>query len=457
MGKIETSAAKDAQLDSSRQLLEYQQRITHILESFTDGFFEVDKKWIVTYWNKEAEKLLHMSRNQVLGKNLWEVYQEAVPLKFYTEYHRALEENISVRFEEYFEPQDLWVEVSAYPSGAGLSVYFKDITARVKTRNILELEKKKYEDLFNFSPIPQWVYDFETLAFLQVNEAAVKHYGYSKAEFLSMTIKDIRMLEDIIVLDGIMASKVKVGQYSQCTVKHRKKNGDIIIVLVEGNSVTFEGRNARLVLAIDHTEKVKAEQDLQMVLNRYNIVSKATSDAIWDWDIIAGTVQWNKGIKGIFGHSDVGFDFKWWETNVHPEDLIQVQEQFNRLIQNKQNNQVVEYRFRCSDGTYKHVLDRSFIIYDAGGEAIRSIGSMQDISERISHINAIEAQNKKLTEITWMQSHSLRAPLARTLGLTALIAMPDNTIEELKELSGMISDAVNELDIVLKDIIKKSS
>ncbi|MDO7744473.1 MAG: PAS domain-containing protein, partial [Pedobacter sp.] len=130
---------------------------------------------------------------------------------------------------------------------------------------------------------------------------------------------------------------------------------------------------------------------------------------------------------------------------------------FTRLIQNKETNQVVEYRFRCADGNYKHVLDRSFIIYDANGEAIRSIGSMQDISERISHINAIEAQNKKLTEITWMQSHSLRAPLARTLGLTALIAMEDNDIQDLKELSGMICDAVNELDTVLKDIIKKSS
>jgi len=457
MSKIKTSAKKDAQLDSTRQLFEYQQRITHILESFTDGFFEVDKNWIVTYWNKEAEKLLNMSRNQVLGKNLWEIYADAVPLKFYTEYHRALEENISVRFEEYFAPQDIWVEVSAYPSGVGLSVYFKDITARIKTRNILELEKKKYEDLFNFSPIPQWVYDFESLAFLQVNEAAVKHYGYSRAEFLSMTIKDIRMLEDITVLDGIMATKVTIGQYSQSTVRHRKKNGEIIVVLVEGNSVTFEGRNARLVLAIDHTDKVKAEQDRQLLLDRYNIVSKATSDAIWDWDIESGMIQWNKGIKGIFGHSDVGFDFKWRESNIHPDDLVRVQAQFAGLIQNNQANQVVEYRFRCADGTYKHVLDRSFIIYDSNGTAIRSIGSMQDISERISHINAIEDQNRKLTEITWMQSHRLRAPLARALGLTALIAMADNDVEELKELSGMICDAVNEMDTVLKDIIKKSS
>ena len=454
MPKIKDSVVIDTNADL--QLKQYQQRITNILESFTDAFFEVDRNWTVTYWNKEAERLLFLARHDILGKNLWDVFQEAVPLKFYAEYHRAMEENISVRFEEYFEPQRIWVEAAAFPTGNGLSVYFKDITTTVQARHLLEHEKRKYEHLFNFSPIPQWVYDFETLAFLQVNEAAILHYGYSREEFLTMTIKDIRPLEDIILLDEIMTSKVKTGKYNHSTVKHQKKNGDVIMVAVEGNAVAFEGKNARLVLAIDHTEKIIAEQEMQSLLNRYNIVSKATSDAIWDWDIAKGTMYWNKGIKGIFGHDDVNFDFQWWETHLHPDDIKRVRRQFAELIYRKHPKHVVEYRFKCADGTYKNVLDRSFILFNADGEAIRVIGSMQDITERINYVQAIEEQNEKLKEITWMQSHDLRAPLARTLGLTALIAMEDNAAA-IKELSVLINDAVNELDEVLKNIIKKSS
>jgi PAS domain S-box-containing protein len=438
-----------------QQLHQYQQRITNILESFTDAFFEVDKNWMVTYWNKEAERLLQVPRHDILGKNLWDSFPEAVILKFYTEYHQAINNNIAVRFEEYYAPQNIWVEVSAFPSGQGLSVYFKDITSHIEATRLLVREKRKYEDLFNFSPIPQWVYDFETLCFLQVNEAAIIHYGYSREEFLSMTIKDIRPKQQLSLLDDILLLKVKAGQFNQSTVQHQKKNGDIIMVIVEGNSVAFEGRSARLVIAIDRTEQVKAEQELHLVLTRYNIVSKATSDTIWDWDIRQGTIYWNNGIKNIFGYNDLQFDVEWGETCVHPDDLQRVRQRFKKLFLNKKSKHVLEYRFRCFNGTYRNVLDRSFIIFDENGEAVRVIGSMQDITERINYIEAIESQNKKLKEITWMQAHDFRAPLARTLALSDLIEMEANDSKEIKKIASMISKSVTEMDEVLKAIIKK--
>lgn len=443
--------------DYARQLLLYQQKINNILESFSDGFFEVDKNWTVTYWNKQAEDLLMMPRKDILGKNLWSVYKEAIPLKFYSEYHRAVEEKISVRFEEYFEPKKIWIEVAAFPSGESLSVYFKDITARKHANDLLQMEKQKYQDLFNFSPVPQWVYDLETLAFLQVNEAAIIHYGYSREEFLTMTIKDIRTPEELPVLDKIVIDNVKPGKYNQSIVKHQKKNGEVILVHVEGNSVFFEGKNARLVMAIDQTEKIKAQEELQLSLNRYDIVSKATSDAIWDWDLERGTITWNKGICGIFGYNDVDFDSSWWEENVHPDDIERVRSQFQERLLGKQSRWQVEYRFRCLDGSYKTVLDRAFIVFNSEGEAVRIIGSMQDITERIRHLQAIETQNKRLQEISWLQSHKVRAPLARIMGLAELIDLEDpGKIKELKELAGLILRSANELDNVIKEISDKT-
>lgn len=135
-------------MDSGEQrLIDYQKKISNILESFTDGFFEVDADWTVIYWNKEAERLLDKPREEIIGQNLWQAYQDAIPLKFYTEYHKALEQNISVRFEEYFPPFDLWVEVAAFPTGSGLSVYFKDITDRVRHMKAIEEQNRRLSEI----------------------------------------------------------------------------------------------------------------------------------------------------------------------------------------------------------------------------------------------------------------------------------------------------------------------
>ena len=272
-----------------------------------------------------------------------------------------------------------------------------------------------------------------------------------------MTIRDIRPEEELDVLDNIIAHSIRTGEYNQFAVKHRKKNGEVIFVQVEGNTVTFEGRNARLVLAIDQTEKIMARRELELSLNRYDIVSQATSDAIWDWDLQSGLMTWNKGICGIFGHEDVDFNFNWWESNVHPEDLARVRRQFDGLVANRNSRLQIEYRFRCSDGVYKTVLDRSFILFDAGGRAVRIIGSMQDISGRIKDMQAIEAQNNRLREISWLQSHKVRAPLARIMGLVELMNIEDTeSVAAIKELAGLIRDSASDLDDVIKEISDKS-
>lgn len=440
-----------------QQLKQYQNRIANILESFTDAFFEVDNDWAVTYWNKEAERLLLMPRARIIGLNLWEVYADAIPLKFYTEYHKAVEHNISVRFEEYFPPQKIWVEVSAFPSGTGLSVYFKDITASKNATALLKLEKQKYTDLFNLSPLPQWVYDFESLNFLDVNEAAINHYGYSRAEFLKMTIKDIRPAADISALDEILCANVIPGLSNKSNVRHRKKGGEIIFVCVEGNSICFEGKNARLVMVIDRTSELKAGYALAESLKRFEIVTKATSDVVWDWNILDGDMLWSQGLKGVFGHKKTSYTVRWWQEHVHPEDLPVVLEKFNELIKKNKTKLKVEYRFRCADGSYRSVLDRAFIIFNAEGTAVRMIGSMQDITEKVNHIHAIEAHNCRLKEISWIQSHKVRSPLAKILGLVSLISASKTDLSAINELVPLLQVSADELDQVVKEIVQKAS
>jgi len=103
-----------------------------ILESIGDAFFAVDKNWTVTYWNRMAEKDLSVPKENIVGNNLWEIFSDSIESVSYKKYHEAMATNQVVHFEDYYAALNKWYEISAYPSGNGLSVYFKDITERKK-------------------------------------------------------------------------------------------------------------------------------------------------------------------------------------------------------------------------------------------------------------------------------------------------------------------------------------
>jgi PAS domain S-box-containing protein len=97
-----------------------------ITEIITNGFFTVDRKWTVTYWNKAAEKLLGVQSKDIVGKNLWEKFAGIIPLEFYKVYHKAFLQDIPVHFEEYWGEMGTWFNVITYYCGDTLSVSFKN-------------------------------------------------------------------------------------------------------------------------------------------------------------------------------------------------------------------------------------------------------------------------------------------------------------------------------------------
>lgn len=118
--------------------------------------------------------------------------------------------------------------------------------------------ERRYMDLFHLSPAPIWVYELDTLTFLDVNNAAIHHYGYSKEEFLSMTLRDIRPEEKIPILeDAIDQVRNKTQQYFSSSYKHRTKTGSVIDVELANNPINFNGISAEIVLATDITEKLQ--------------------------------------------------------------------------------------------------------------------------------------------------------------------------------------------------------
>ncbi len=96
-----------------------------VTETLTNGFFTVDNKWTVKFWNKAAEKILKVAAKDILGKNLWEVFAGAIPLEFYAVYHKAFDNNLPVHFEEYWGEMGAWFDVITYHCDENLSVSFK--------------------------------------------------------------------------------------------------------------------------------------------------------------------------------------------------------------------------------------------------------------------------------------------------------------------------------------------
>jgi len=128
-----------------------------------------------------------------------------------------------------------------------------EITERQRTEQILRESEERYRTLFESNPHPMWVYDAETLNFLAVNEAAIDHYGYSRKEFLRMTMTGIWAISGDVsgIVDKLEESGIWV---------HRKKDGSLIEVEVRSHAFRFGGRAARLVLSDDITERTRAEQ-----------------------------------------------------------------------------------------------------------------------------------------------------------------------------------------------------
>ncbi len=133
------------------------------------------------------------------------------------------------------------------------------------------------------------------------------------------------------------------------------------------------------------SSQIEREKKLKESLKRYDIVSKATSDTIWDLNLETDQMLYNDNIFEMFGYKqkEVEQVGDWWRNKIHPDDLSYIDETLAGVLKNDEERFQMEYRFKASDGTYKHVFDRAFVIKDENGKAIRIIGAMQDVTQDV--------------------------------------------------------------------------
>ena len=207
----------------------------------------------------------------------------------------------------------------------------------------------------------------------------------------------------------------------------------------------------------------RAEQALRASEERYELASLATSDAIWDYDVLTNRTQWTGALERNFGHRTPpeGTDEAWWSALVHPEDLPGVLER-SRAAREAPDRQRWEhaYRFRRADGTWAHVIDHALIVRDATGQPVRIVGSMRDDSARLQAeqerqrlLEEAQARVEFEQQVVGIVSHDLRNPLAAILTSASLMLRRESIDPWVARSAARIVSSADRAHRMIRDLL----
>jgi PAS domain S-box-containing protein len=171
---------------------------------------------------------------------------------------------------------------------------------------------------------------------------------------------------------------------------------------INANSVSIKDEKNTILGAIviinDITHLKKIEYELKESNERFELIMRATNDAVYDWDMAKGELWWSPGTTFLFGYppEEILPSIEWWDDHIHPEDKDKTVQSLTQAMQGTASNWTAEYRFKRRDGTYAQVLDRGFFVRDENGKCKRMIGSMQDISARKNAESEAQQKNAEL-------------------------------------------------------------
>lgn len=376
--------------------IEQERKLRDIVENSTNLFYRHDTKHAITYISPQAKEFLGCSPEE--AKKRWTDFATDHPEneKGFQKTIEAIDKGIA---QDPYELQlqkvtgeCIWVEVNEAPiveNGKTVAMVgsLTDITARKQYEEQLEelsLVASKTTDIIIITD--------EEERITWVNKAYENLTGYTMEESLGKIPGDF--------LQGPETNQETVKRLSQAVKTERTIHETILNYAKEGTKYwldikidpIFEDEKCTGFIAIerDVTEEIERKIKLEESLNRFEIVSKATSDVIWDWDLQKGEVIWNKALESLLGYEIQETDADWWYEHIHPEDRDRVVNHIHSYIDRKINNWEDEYRFLAEDGTYKHFHDRGYLVFDDQDNPVRMIGSMHDVTDQKEYAEKLE-------------------------------------------------------------------
>ena len=278
-------------------------RLTTTFESITDALFSLDREWRFVYLNAEAERLLERTREDLCGRIVWDEFPAALSTQFDEAYHRAMRDQVTVSIEEYYPPLGKWFEVKAYPSPDGLAVYFRDVTERRRTRDVLRESEERFRLLANATNDVIWDLDLVSKA-LWWSEGISALLGMPR-DALEPTIASwterLHPGDRQRVRDDIHAAITSGATSWSAEYRFRRSDGSYADVMARGHIIKSEaGAPVRMIGGLsDLTERKRADQKLREQATLLDLAR----DAILVRDLEHRILYCNRGAERLYGIS----------------------------------------------------------------------------------------------------------------------------------------------------------
>lgn len=441
---------------AQRQVAELSSRLAETLENIGDAFFMLDEEWRFSYLNSRAEIFLNRSRQDLLGQCVFDEIPDLIGLNAKHQYEHAFDIGGTVRFEQLFPPLNRTLLVTAHPTHSGLAVYFTDITEERRRNEQLRLLDAAVAHI-NDIVIITGTGDPETGGqpkIVYVNDAFERITEFTREEAIGQTPQILHGPKTQAAELGRIQSALDTFSPVRTELINYTKSGreywaDIDIIPIPGENGVF---THFVAIERDVTERHLTEEALRLSEARFRMISQAKGNAVWEWNLSDGHQWWSHGMTELFGHQVLpdGALLDVWDAHVHPEDKARVTHSFDQLISGQCNEMRDRYRFRRADGSWATVEDRAFAIRNEDGRAVRILGNISDISERLAMEDRFR-QSQKLEavgQLTGGIAHDFNNLLTIIMGNTELLLEKledDSPLRQYADMSAMAVDRAVEL------------
>ncbi|MBX9814705.1 MAG: PAS domain S-box protein [Sphingomonas sp.] len=359
-----------------------------VINSLADPFCILDTTGRLSFCNQAATELIARPPETVTGAYFWDICPfpgEAIATH---SARNAVRERRAVSVELHHPGLQRWYRFNLYPTGYGMLLHLNDITdqrAKEEQTRLLRTAVDRANDfVFILSR------DFDAASggrkVLYANQTYLTATGFSPEEVIGKTplaLYDQR--NDPALIEQIQQAAAR-DEAVRCDLWMRRKDGGEILVETDASIIrTAEGEVASwLVILRPVSEQRRVEAQLRLNTERLRLISRATSDVIWDYDVAQGRIWWNENLRTLLGYDPATFDpsVEGWANIVVAEDRERVRAAFDAALAGSDPVFRADYRLKRADGSIAHILDRGFVLRDEAGRATRAIGSMVDVSQQ---------------------------------------------------------------------------
>ena len=274
---------------------------------------------------------------------------------------------------------------------------------RKKSLAAPSLPEREYRRLFDANPTPMWVYDTATLRFLEVNEAAIAQYGYSREEFLARTAREIRAVDNLEKFQGLLLQADGAGFRGRW--RHLRKDGSTIFVSLYSSPLIFAGRSARMVVATDVTEQQEADEQVRLSEANLALAQRVARMGSWEVDLTSRAERakypprWSDETFRIFGLDPATTKVTQdsFLNLLHPDEREMARATYLDQLRTGGPYQI-DHRILRPDGSERIVHVQSDVVRDGTGRIVKMAGTVQDLTE-LRHAEQLLRQQARLINL----------------------------------------------------------